>query len=116
MIFPMISKRSFSDREVWRDRGRIEFLFKKNKVTILSEGMVRSAGEIEIGDGKDAGKVISGSKIMIATGCKPRTLDKVAVDGSNDIKEARWKNNLNPLLWAGAGAEFAIFSMHLEQK
>ena len=82
--------------------GGIEFLFKKNKVDyIVGKGTVKSAGEVEITDGEDAGKVISGSKIMIATGCKPRTLDKVAVDGVRVMtsREAfAMKNNLNPLL------------------
>ena len=60
--------------------GGIEFLFKKNKVDyIVGKGIVKSAGEVEITEGGDAGKVISGSKIMIATGCKPRTLDEVEV-------------------------------------
>ena len=63
--------------------GGIEFLFKKNKVDyIVGKGMVRSAGEVEITEGDKAGKVIFGSKIMIATGCKPRTLDEIAVDGA----------------------------------
>ena len=62
--------------------GGIEFLFKKNKVDyIVGKGTVKSAGEVVISEGNDAGKIISGSKIMIATGCKPRTLDEVAVDG-----------------------------------
>ena len=41
--------------------GGIEFLFKKNKVDyIVGKGMVRSAGEIEITDCENAGKVILG--------------------------------------------------------
>ena len=95
--------------------GGIEFLFKKNKVDyIVGKGMVRSAGEVEITDG-EAGKVIFGSKIMIATGCKPRTLDKVAVDGvrvmtSREALAMKKQPESIAIMGAGAiGAEFAYF-------
>jgi dihydrolipoamide dehydrogenase len=96
--------------------GGIEFLFKKNKVDyIVGKGKVRSAGEVEITEGEDAGKVISGSKIMIATGCKPRTLDEVAVDGervmtSREALAMKKQPKSIAIMGAGAiGAEFAYF-------
>jgi dihydrolipoamide dehydrogenase len=96
--------------------GGIEFLFKKNKVDyIVGKGKVRSAGEVEITEGEDRGKVISGSKIMIATGCKPRTLDEVAVDGervmtSREALAMKKQPKSIAIMGAGAiGAEFAYF-------
>jgi dihydrolipoamide dehydrogenase len=96
--------------------GGIEFLFKKNKVDyIVGKGTVKSAGEVEIIGGDDAGKVISGSKIMIATGCKPRTLDEVAVDGervmtSREALAMKKQPKSIAIMGAGAiGAEFAYF-------
>ncbi len=82
---------------------------------IVGKGMVRSAGEVEITEGGDAGKVISGSKIMIATGCKPRTLDEVAVDGervmtSREALAMKKQPESIAIMGAGAiGAEFAYF-------
>jgi dihydrolipoamide dehydrogenase len=96
--------------------GGIEFLFKKNKVDyIVGKGKVRSAGEVEITEGEDRGKVISGSKIMIATGCKPRTLDEVDVDGervmtSREALAMKKQPKSIAIMGAGAiGAEFAYF-------
>ena len=63
----------------------------------------------------DAGKIISGSKIMIATGCKPRTLDEVAVDGvrvmtSREALAMKKQPESIAIMGAGAiGAEFAYF-------
>ena len=96
--------------------GGIEFLFKKNKVDyIVVKGTVKSAEQVEITEGDDAGKTISGNKIMIATGCKPRTLDEVAVDGVRVMtsREALAMKKLPAsiaIMGAGAiGAEFAYF-------
>ena len=96
--------------------GGIEFLFKKNKVDyIVGKGKVRSAGEVEITEGEDTGKVITGSNIMIATGCKPRTLDEVAVDGervmtSREALAMKKQPKSIAIMGAGAiGAEFAYF-------
>ena len=96
--------------------GGIEFLFKKNKVDyIVGKGTVKSAGEVVISEGNDAGKIISGSKIMIATGCKPRTLDEVAVDGvrvmtSREALAMKKQPVSIAIMGAGAiGAEFAYF-------
>lgn len=96
--------------------GGIEFLFKKNKVDyIVGKGMVLSAGKVEITEGADTGKVISGSQIMVATGCKARTLDEVKVDGvrvmtSRDALAMKKQPKSIAIMGAGAiGAEFAYF-------
>ena len=96
--------------------GGIEFLFKKNKVDyIVGRGMVRTAEEVEITEGKDAGKIVTGGKVMIATGCKPRSLDKVAVDGervmtSREALAMKKQPKSIAIMGAGAiGAEFAYF-------
>jgi dihydrolipoamide dehydrogenase len=96
--------------------GGIEFLFKKNKVDyIVGKGTVKSVGKVEISEGNDTGKIISGSKIMIATGCKPRTLDEVAIDGvrvmtSREALAMKKQPESIAIMGAGAiGAEFAYF-------
>ena len=96
--------------------GGIEFLFKKNKVDyIVGRGMVRTAEEVEITEGKDAGKIVTGGKVMIATGCKPRSLDKVTVDGervmtSREALAMKKQPKSIAIMGAGAiGAEFAYF-------
>ena len=96
--------------------GGIEFLFKKNKVDyIVGRGMVRTAEEVEITEGKDAGKIVTGGKVMIATGCKPRSLDKVVVDGervmtSREALAMKKQPKSIAIMGAGAiGAEFAYF-------
>ncbi len=96
--------------------GGIEFLFKKNKVDyIVGRGMVRTAEEVEITEGKDAGKIVTGGKVMIATGCKPRSLDEVAMDGervmtSREALAMKKQPKSIAIMGAGAiGAEFAYF-------
>jgi len=96
--------------------GGIEFLFKKNRVDyIVGKGMVKSAAEVEITEGDDAGKIIFGNKIMIATGCKPRTLDEIVVDGervmtSREALAMKKQPESIAIMGAGAiGAEFAYF-------
>ena len=62
--------------------GGIEFLFKKNKVDYLvGSATLLEPGSIEVVDGEYAGTKVQASRVMIATGCKPRTLDEVPVDG-----------------------------------
>ena len=38
-------------------------------------------GMVEVKDGKDAGKILPTENILIATGCKARTLPDLKVDG-----------------------------------
>ena len=94
----------------------IGFLFKKNKVDhFIGTGQVMVPGMVEVKDGKDAGKVLSTEKILIATGCKARTLPDLEVDGekvmtSREALVMKKQPKSMVIVGAGAiGAEFAYF-------
>ncbi len=94
----------------------IGFLFKKNKVDhFIGTGQVMVPGMVEVKDGKDAGKILSTEKILIATGCKARTLPDLEVDGEKVMtsREALvMKKQPKSIVIVGAGAigaEFAYF-------
>lgn len=94
----------------------IGFLFKKNKVEHISGiGTIKSPGTVEITEGKDKGKHLSAEKILIATGCKPRRIDGVDIDGervmtSRQALEMKQQPKSIVIVGAGAiGAEFAYF-------
>jgi dihydrolipoamide dehydrogenase len=94
----------------------IGFLFKKNKVDHFSGvGTIMVPGMIEITDGKDKGKILSTERILIATGCKPRRLPELEVDGervmtSRQALEMATQPKSIVIVGAGAiGAEFAYF-------
>jgi dihydrolipoamide dehydrogenase len=57
-------------------------LLKGRKVTILSgTGMLKAGRQVEVVDGEDAGKVVSGRNVVLAAGSVPRTLHGLEVDG-----------------------------------
>ena len=94
----------------------IGFLFKKNKVDhFIGTGQVMVPGMVELKDGKDAGKILSTEKILIATGCKARTLPNLEVDGvkvmtSREALVMKKQPKSIVIVGAGAiGAEFAYF-------
>ena len=94
----------------------ISFLFKKNKVDhFIGTGQIMVPGMVEIKDGQDVGKILATDKILIATGCKARTLPDLAVDGQKVMtsREALvMKNQPKSIAIVGAGAigaEFAYF-------
>ena len=94
----------------------IGFLFKKNKVDhFIGTGQVMVPGMVEIKDGKDAGKILSTEKVLIATGCRARTLPDLEVDGEKVMtsREALvMKKQPKSIVIVGAGAigaEFAYF-------
>ena len=96
--------------------GGIEFLFKKNKVDyVVGTAKLIEPGLVEVTDGEHAGSSIKGDRLMIATGCKPRTLEEVPVDGTRIMtsREALAMKEMPAsiaILGAGAiGAEFAYF-------
>ena len=70
---------------------------------------------VEVTDGKDKGKVLSAENILIATGCKPRRLPDLEVDGervmtSRQALEMKKQPKSIVIVGAGAiGAEFAYF-------
>ncbi len=94
----------------------IGFLFKKNKVDhIVGTGTISVPGMVEVTDGPDKGKILSADKILIATGCKPRRLPDLEVDGvrvmtSRQALEMKQQPKSIVIVGAGAiGAEFAYF-------
>jgi len=94
----------------------IGFLFKKNKVDhIIGTGTVSVPGMVEVTDGQDKGKILTAEKILIATGCKPRRLPDLDVDGervmtSRQALEMKKQPKSIVIVGAGAiGAEFAYF-------
>ena len=96
--------------------GGIEYLFKKNKVDYLvGTGRLLEPGVVEVVNGEKSGTKLSASKVMIATGCKPRTLEEIPVDGnrimtSRDALAMKEMPESIAILGAGAiGAEFAYF-------
>jgi len=96
--------------------GGIEYLFKKNKVDyIVGKGMVHAPGMVEITDGEQKGSYLKASKILIATGCKPRSLQEVKVAGervmtSREALVMKKQPTSIAIMGAGAiGAEFAYF-------
>ncbi len=111
------------DKIIQRSRGvsntmakGIEFLFKKNKVDyIKGVGTITVPGMVEVTDGPDKGKILTTDKTLIATGCKPRQLPDVEVDGerimtSRQALEMKKQPKSIVIVGAGAiGAEFAYF-------
>ena len=96
--------------------GGIEFLFKKNKVDyVVGTAQLLKPGLVELVGGERAGTQIKAGKVMIATGCKPRTLEEVPVDGkrimtSREALAMKEMPSSIAILGAGAiGAEFAYF-------
>jgi dihydrolipoamide dehydrogenase len=94
----------------------IEFLFKKNKVEyIVGVGTVNVPGMVEVTAGKDKGKILAADRILIATGCKPRQIPGLEVDGervmtSRQALEMKKQPQSIVIVGAGAiGAEFAYF-------
>ncbi len=95
----------------------VEFLFRKNKVDyFVGRGQVTVPGMVEITEGEHKGKFFKAKNVLLATGCKPRRLPDVAVDGvrvltSREALEPR-KSPPKSIVIIGAGAigvEFAYF-------
>src|SRR5476649_686482 len=60
----------------------VEFLFKKNKVDyFVGRAQVTVPGMVEITEGEHKGKFFKTKNVLLATGCKPRRLPDVPVDG-----------------------------------
>lgn len=94
----------------------IGFLFKKNKVEhVTGVGTIQSPGVVEVTEGTDKGKTFTAEKILVATGCKPRQIEGVVVDGervmtSRQALEMKQQPKSIVIVGAGAiGAEFAYF-------
>ncbi len=94
----------------------VGFLFKKNKVEhIVGLGSIQAPGMVEVIEGKDKGKTLAAEKILIATGCKPRLIEGVAIDGGRVMTSRQaleMKRQPKSIVIVGAGAigvEFAYF-------
>lgn len=94
----------------------IEFLFKKNKVDyLIGKARISSPGNVEIIEGDQKGKTFSADSILLATGCKPRQLPGIKIDGTRVMtsREALAMKKMPQsiaILGAGAiGVEFAYF-------
>lgn len=94
----------------------IGFLFKKNKVDhFIGVGTINVPGMVEVTAGKDKGTILATERILIATGCKPRRLPDLEVDGerimtSRQALEMKKQPKSIVIVGAGAiGAEFAYF-------
>jgi dihydrolipoamide dehydrogenase len=95
----------------------IEFLFKKNKVDyFVGRAQITVPGMVEITGGEHKGKFFQTKNILLATGCKPRQLPDVPVDGIRVMtsREALVPRPAPPksivIIGSGAiGAEFAYF-------
>ncbi len=101
----------------------IEYLFRKNKVDHLrGRGEVVGPGMVKISEGEDTGKALHTQRILLATGCKMRSLPGLELDGRKVMTSrevlAR-KDRPDRLLVVGAGAigvEFAYFFNALGSK
>lgn len=95
----------------------IEFLFRKNKVDYLvGRAQVAAPGMVEVTEGEHKGRFLRARQILLATGCKPRRLPDVPVDGERVMtsREALVPRARPPaslvIIGAGAiGVEFAYF-------
>ena len=95
----------------------IEFLFRKNKVDYLvGRAQVSAPGMVEVTEGEHKGRFLRARQILLATGCKPRRLPDVPVDGERVMtsREALVPRARPPaslvIIGAGAiGVEFAYF-------
>ncbi|MBL4576119.1 MAG: dihydrolipoyl dehydrogenase [Opitutaceae bacterium] len=94
----------------------IEFLFKKNKVEyITGQAQISVPGMVEIVEGSAKGSFLSTKNVLIATGCRPRIVNDLEVDGervmtSREALVMKTQPKSIVIMGAGAiGAEFAYF-------
>lgn len=94
----------------------INFLFRKNKITVLEgNGALARGNKVEITDAKGAKKEYSASHIIIATGGRAKELPNVPIDGKKVIEYRRamsLEQQPKKMVVIGAGAigvEFAYF-------
>ena len=95
----------------------VEFLFRKYKVDyFIGRGQVTVPGMVEITAGEHKGSFFKTGRVLLATGCKPRLLPGLPVDGERIMtsREALVPRARPPasvaIIGAGAiGVEFAYF-------
>ncbi len=112
--FPKVIKRS---RDVaLRNSKGIEYLFKKNKIELISGfGKITGKGKIEVSKDDKASETIISKHVIIATGARPRSLPGVKIDGKQIISSTEAMLLQQPpksmiIIGAGAiGVEFGYF-------
>lgn len=66
--------------QLWRG---VEFLMKKNKITIFKgEGVIESEHKVTV---KESGEVVNAKNLMVATGSRPKSLQGLEMDGKRVI-------------------------------
>jgi dihydrolipoamide dehydrogenase len=97
----------------------VEFLFRKNKITLVpGKGVVKSATSVEV-TGPGGATVLEGKALILATGSEPRSLPGIEIDEKKVISSngaVRNEGRPGSLVIIGAGAvgvEFAdVFSAY----
>src|SRR2546429_1207927 len=97
----------------------VEFLFKKNKITLVpGRGVVKSASTVDVA-GAGGTTTLEGRALILATGSEPRSLPGVTIDEKRVISSnGAVRNETRPgslvIIGAGAvGVEFAdVFSAY----
>ena len=94
----------------------VQYLFKKNKIEIVSGfGKLKSASEVEINDADGNKKIISAKNIILATGARSRELPNLKQDGKKIIgyrQAMTLEKQPKSMIVVGSGAigsEFANF-------
>jgi dihydrolipoamide dehydrogenase len=113
--FSKIIKKSRNAAE--RLNKGVEFLMKKNGIaTYFGTAQLKTAGVVEVYDqGKNLKETLSTSRILLATGARPRALPGIEFDGKNVIWSTEAMVLPEPpktmvIIGAGAiGVEFAYF-------
>jgi dihydrolipoamide dehydrogenase len=92
----------------------VEFLFRKNKITLVpGRGELVGPGAVKVTAGDGSSRTLEGRAVILATGAAPKSLPGVAIDGTRVISsdETLRLDRLPPsaiVIGAGAvGVEFA---------
>jgi len=112
--FPKVIRRS---RDVaLRNSKGVEYLFKKNKIELISGiGKIIGKGKIEVSKADKPSETIISKHIIIATGARTRSLPGVKIDGKQIISSTEAMLLQQPpksmiIIGAGAiGVEFGYF-------
>jgi len=94
----------------------IEYLFKKNKITVFNgDGKIKAAGKVEVTSSDGTVTALDAKNIIVATGSRPNSLPFAPIDGKNIIsyRQALVPDKLpESLVIIGSdaiGSEFAFF-------
>ena len=111
------------NKVITKGAGGIDFLMKKNKVTVVKgHGRISGKGKVEVTAADGSKQVLEAKNIIIATGSVPKSLPNVPVDhkrvmNSDSILEIERIPKSIIVLGAGAvGCEFASVFNHVGSK